>query len=303
MIINCEKCSSKFNLDETLLNKNGSKVRCSVCKSVFLVMPPEPEEDDSVDPSLEETVDLDAPSGFEEEADDTTADINADEDFDKAFEDVISEDILNEDFEQEAFEVKKAQEEKETEIAPEKAKRKSRKPGLILIIIIVAFVLILGAISIYLFKPGLLPGGPSGMKPPEQEDLTDTGNKRLDLLDIEGKFFESDKTGKLFIIKGKILNQYPNSRSHILLKGTILDDKSNPIDRKLAYAGNIFTEHELKDITIKEIEQRLKNKTGKNNSNIDVPSQESVPFMIIFYNLPDTLSEYEVETVSSSSGQ
>ena len=59
----------------------------------------------------------------------------------------------------------------------------------------------------------------------------------------------------------------------------------------------------MKDITIEEIEKKLKNKSGENNSNINVASQESVPFMIIFYNLPDSISEYVVETVSSSPGQ
>jgi predicted Zn finger-like uncharacterized protein len=40
MIITCEKCSSKFNLDEKLLKQTGSKVRCSKCKNVFTAYPP-----------------------------------------------------------------------------------------------------------------------------------------------------------------------------------------------------------------------------------------------------------------------
>ncbi len=295
MIINCEKCDSKFNLDENLLNQNGSKVRCSVCKNIFIVMPPEPEEGDILDPSLEETVDLDSPPVFEEADGFKMDDAKEDEDFDKAFEDALNEDIQQEETEEEEIE--------KPEIEPEKLKRKNRRPGLILVIIIAAFVLILGALSVYLFAPGLLPDGPSGMKPAEQEDLTDTGNRRLDIVDLDGSFFPTDKIGQLYVIKGKIINTYPQSRSHILIKGTIEDEKRNPIDRKLAYAGNIFTEHELKDITIEEIEKRLKNKSGKNNSNIDVAPQEAVPFMIIFYNLPESISEYVVETVSSSPGQ
>ena len=295
MIINCEKCDSKFNLDETLLNENGSRVRCSVCKNIFLVMPPKPEEEDVLDPSLEETVDLDSPPAFEESDEFNMDDAGTDENFDKAFEDALNEDIQQEEIEEE--------ETAELEPEIEKVKRKNRRPGLILAIIIAAFVLILGALSVYLFAPGFLPDGPSGTKSAEQEDLTDTGNRRLDIIDLEGNFFPTDKIGQLYIIKGKIINNYPQSRSHILVKGTIEDEKRNPIDRKLTYAGNIFTENELKDITIEEIEKKLKNKSGKNNSNIDVASQESVPFMIIFYNLPDSISEYVVETVSSSPGQ
>jgi predicted Zn finger-like uncharacterized protein len=40
MIITCENCSTSFKLDESLLNRAGSKVRCSNCKTVFLAYPP-----------------------------------------------------------------------------------------------------------------------------------------------------------------------------------------------------------------------------------------------------------------------
>ena len=40
MIITCEKCNAKFNLDENLLKQTGSKVRCSKCQNIFLAYPP-----------------------------------------------------------------------------------------------------------------------------------------------------------------------------------------------------------------------------------------------------------------------
>lgn len=131
----------------------------------------------------------------------------------------------------------------------------------------------------------------------------DVGNRRLDIIDIDGSFFSNSKIGQLYIIKGKIENNYPQSRSYILMKCTIEDSERSPIVRKLFYAGNTFTEQELKDISIKEIEDSLKNKSGRNNSNIDIAPDESVPFMVVFYNLPDNISEYVVETVSSSPGR
>ena len=65
MIIRCEECKSEFNLDETKLKENGSKVRCSVCESVFTVYPIKPDEvpEEDIVPadSFEETVALDSP--------------------------------------------------------------------------------------------------------------------------------------------------------------------------------------------------------------------------------------------------
>jgi predicted Zn finger-like uncharacterized protein len=64
MIITCEACSTKFNLDESLLKPSGSKVRCSKCKTVFTAYPPEPEEEQVLpeveqDPEITSDDDLD----------------------------------------------------------------------------------------------------------------------------------------------------------------------------------------------------------------------------------------------------
>ena len=40
MIITCEKCSTRFYLDETLVSDEGAKVRCSVCQNIFTAFPP-----------------------------------------------------------------------------------------------------------------------------------------------------------------------------------------------------------------------------------------------------------------------
>lgn len=77
MIITCEKCDIRFNLDESLLKPSGSKVRCSKCKHVFTAYPPmpekEPEETQEDVPDLESDDDLDF-SGLEQmlESDDSS---------------------------------------------------------------------------------------------------------------------------------------------------------------------------------------------------------------------------------------
>ena len=39
MIVSCEKCGTHFQLDESLLKRTGSRVRCSVCKHLFTAYP------------------------------------------------------------------------------------------------------------------------------------------------------------------------------------------------------------------------------------------------------------------------
>ena len=42
MIITCEECNTSFNLNESLLKKTGSKVRCSKCQHIFVAYPAPP---------------------------------------------------------------------------------------------------------------------------------------------------------------------------------------------------------------------------------------------------------------------
>ncbi len=45
MIIQCDKCSTKFRLDDSRITANGVRVRCTKCQNVFVVTPPPPAEE------------------------------------------------------------------------------------------------------------------------------------------------------------------------------------------------------------------------------------------------------------------
>ncbi|MGB9736147.1 MAG: DUF3426 domain-containing protein [bacterium] len=44
MIVICDKCNTKYKLDDTLLTEDGVKVRCSKCGNTFIVKKPKPED-------------------------------------------------------------------------------------------------------------------------------------------------------------------------------------------------------------------------------------------------------------------
>ena len=48
MIVTCASCFTKFNLDESKIPPQGAKVRCSRCKHVFFVVPPEAPKEEIV---------------------------------------------------------------------------------------------------------------------------------------------------------------------------------------------------------------------------------------------------------------
>ena len=347
MIIECKKCNSLFRLDEGLLREDGSKLRCSVCKHVFISYPPglEPVADEkprSVDQSLGETVTLDSPPVLEEQEGEPLLEDVEDADFESTFDDeAVTKRIQagpadrfseQEDLE-EGFRLEMDyQEEEEFEPEPERVKPAAEKPRKLepkpkpeptrkpaqdvspkakrggrskapLLIVVILLLLGGGAGAIVYFAPELVPEKLAFLKVAPKREPADPGVVRLRFTSVSGSFVQNTEAGQLFVIRGAISNNYATTRSYVLVKGSILDDKGKVVKTKVAYAGNVFTENELQNLTKEQIDQGLRNRAGRGNANVNIQPQSSVPFMIVFEELPDNLSEFTVEPVSSSPGQ
>jgi predicted Zn finger-like uncharacterized protein len=339
MVIECKQCGSKFKLDEGLLREEGSKVRCSVCKSVFKVYPkgmvPKVDEKGKVlDQSLGETVNLDTHPTLEEQRPEPLLEDTFEAELAKALQEesetkrietrspdqIPEEEELRFDFEEGIKGGPEAQvapatplprelgKKPEAPIKPEKAVAKKRRKGglprFLMIVLIVVLLLTGGAAVLLYFAPEQVPEfltsclGVAG-KP----EVKDPGVRRLSFKNVSGKFYQSSKAGTLFCIQGTVFNNYTGSRSFIRVKGSLLDERGIAVKQKLAFAGNTFSENELKDMSLEQINQGLADRAGKGNANVNVKPQASVPFMIVFEELPDNLSEFTVEAVSSAAGQ
>lgn len=336
MIVQCESCQSKFNLDEALIKEEGTKVRCSLCKSVFTVYPSQPETDgeqavvQDLNEELEETVALDSPPVFDQEEEEFPGlEEDSATDFDQAFQEAIEEEGLVEvglaepageeetDIEEALGRAEKIEEDLslgdqkvqgrkvKIEKAPARApgKKKSGTSKLFLSILFIILFLIIACGAVYFFLPKYLPGFLSSQKPVPTETLTDQGVKNLTFKEVSGSFIQSEVAGRRFVVRGRVLNNYPDPRSYVLVKAEILDEKDQVIRRKLAYAGNVFTENELKNMPMTEIDKILKDRMGRNQMNLNIMPKADVPFMVIFEDLPRNLSEFSVEAVSSSPGE
>jgi len=163
--------------------------------------------------------------------------------------------------------------------------------------------LLLGTALIIFFKaPDFIPDSLSFLKPIKKQEITDIGVSQLSFKKVTGSFVEN-KAGQLFVIKGRITNNYSIKRSLILIRGSLLDNKGKAIISKLVYAGNSFTKKQIQETPIKELNKKLKNKLGTGKRNLNLKPKISIPFMIIFEGLPVNMSEFTVEAVSSSSGK
>jgi len=318
MNITCEKCRTTFRLDENLLAREGSKVRCSICKHVFLAYPP---LTSTAEQEFEETITLDSPPLAHEEA------AEPPEDDETAFDQILEESLEEEEATPDELEEKEigvmegvsddevavmesgeeAEEEESFEetYEPEMVTASPRKKGSgfakVLITILIILLILAGGVAVLVYQaPQYLPSFLSFLKPVEKSAVLDKGIRRLSFKGVTGSFVKAKKAGSLFVIKGMVTNGYSKSRKFILIKGTILDDKGNVVRKKLAYAGNSFTKAELNKLTLPELEKAMKNRLGKDGKNENIPPDGSIPFTIIFEKLPENLSEFTVEAVSSS---
>ncbi|MDP6179082.1 MAG: DUF3426 domain-containing protein [Desulfatiglandales bacterium] len=326
MIIECDKCNSKYNLDANNLEEKGSKVRCSVCKYLFMAYPPKIESSEERAPyeppptPIAKTISLDISAEPDEEEAAIIGE-EGDTEMDRVFESAIesTEDIRNvilgkDDMEEtEDLPTSKkemvAQAERERgaqkvrgtgEPGPtDRFKKKSRSfPSPLSLWIIL--VLLGSVVAIYFWAPGLIPDSLSFLKPSKKDGSTDIGVRRLSFKSVTGSFVKSnEEEGSLFAIKGIITNNYPNIRSFISIKGSILDDRGQVVKSKVVFAGNIFTEKQIKGLPMEDIDKGLDNRYGKGRINFKIEPDRTVPFMIIFDKLSENISEFTVEAVSS----
>jgi len=335
MIITCEKCYAKFNLDENLLKQTGSKVRCSKCQNIFLAYPPvemerpvEPDKEmvgSEVEEEPEELLglELDTEPVAEETPEEPELEFEPEAiDQEELYEDEISaeEEITKEAKEESAetaalepqtdqleaeevekpleddAEIEKASITAEKETAPAEKKRISTP---VLIVLIIA-LLTGGAYGTYVVLKSMnikIPFISDLVEPAVQDEA---GNLKIIAFDITDKFIDNSKVGKLFIISGKVKNEYSGARSFIRVTGKLYA-KGKILSKSVTiYCGNVLSDQDLSTMDINSINKKLASRLGDNKSNINVKPGKLLPFIIVFPNIPDTIEEYTVEVAGSS---
>ena len=328
MIIECQKCKSTFEIDANLIKPNGSKVRCSVCQHTFVAHPSEPElfSETEINEEFQETLALDSSALAEQSS--AEADEAVDDEFEKLFDDSIDEDNIEtvnldeeppeetqkDPFVEEPPDVQTEQvihEEDRTDeflggaekIEPDKQDRrkpKSSKSRPFLAVLFILILILCGLLAIRQWAPHLIPESLSSLKPaPPKTVSSDLGVKRLVFKDVNGAFVESKELGRMFVIRGNVVNRYSQARSAVQIKGSILDDMGVIIKRKLVYAGNSLPDVQIKEMTLEQLNKIMGDQPGQGSRNQTIEPENSLSFMVIFENLPDNMSEFTVEAVKS----
>lgn len=168
--------------------------------------------------------------------------------------------------------------------------RKSRvKPVLVTILALI----ILGALAfggyMYFFGPEK---GPA---------VFDQGNLQIEMVpNPDYRFVNNETAGELLVVTGNVTNRYDQPRSFIQVKANLFNPAGQVIRSESAFAGNTISDSDLSSLTLETLKTQLANRGGDNNANVGLAAGQSVPFMVVFGNLPENMDEFNVEVVSSA---
>ena len=188
----------------------------------------------------------------------------------------------------------------EEEIAPIKKKKKKRSgKGLLFLLILV----LLGGAGYLFYAVSYM-----GIEIPYLSDYLNpkpkdpTGVLNLATLDINSKFIENEKSGRLFVVTGKVRNGKDTARRLIRLQGKLFTAGKVLAKTEFTYAGVSLKDQEISQQTIAEIKKSINNPSGPAATVKALPGQ-TIPFMLVFSDLPEGLDEFAIEVISSMQAQ
>lgn len=175
-----------------------------------------------------------------------------------------------------------------TELLPEMPSRRKTRLWIWLICLLV----LLGAAGagtwFYLYRD---------VQPQETGEEIAKKVERLTMRNVRQYNLLNEKVGKVFVIEGKVVNEFDTPRDFIELEGAIYDADKRVIESKKQLAGTQLSLFQLQVLTEKEMESFLHNKMEILANNTNIPPGGEAPFMILFYAPPDNVAEFGVKIV------
>ena len=125
---------------------------------------------------------------------------------------------------------------------------------------------------------------------------------QIDISDLRSQFVANQSAGNLFVVHGKAINNFNGARSTISVRGIIYDASGKVILQQTAFCGNPLDEAALRTLPYAKIEETMNNQFGDSLSNLNIDPGQSIPFTIVFRNIPDQVAEFNIELADSRPG-
>ena len=171
---------------------------------------------------------------------------------------------------------------------PSRRKTSSRR----LLLFLIPLLLIVGSIALWLYVPWPL-------KPKTVEKST--GIEQLLLVETRGYFVDNQKVGQLFVIQGRVRNEFPKPLRWIHLRAKIYTSDGQTARQLDFYAGNILSNQQLQNMPLEKLLAVVQTQPATKDRTQEIGSRQEVSFTAPFGDLPELtqLSDYSVEILAS----
>ena len=124
----------------------------------------------------------------------------------------------------------------------------------------------------------------------------------LALTDVRQYYVDNDRSGRLLVIEGRVVNGFAAPREMIELEASIYGPDKRTLKSRRFFAGVSLSFSLLKSMGMRELETLLSNKDEILTNNMNVASGGSVPFMTVFAAPSSPVAEFAVRVVGAREG-
>lgn len=265
MIVTCPQCDTFFSMPDELY-KPGRKARCSQCANVFRLPEAQPQAEETAGIVIEPPSEKSTPPKKER----------------RSLKDI-------------SF----GQQKRQTLI-------------FMLVLVICLAGIVYGGVMVYSSVFGSAPavssgGGGAGtegggdMSVEEQRLLQEqqARTSKIALVNVRQFIADNDHMQHIVVIQGEAVNEFPTPKEFIRVEAILYDAEKNVLARQEQMAGPSLTIFQLKVLTEKEMQAALNNRIAVLTKNVDVPTGQRVPFVMVFNSVPAGLKSFEVRVVDA----
>jgi hypothetical protein len=123
--------------------------------------------------------------------------------------------------------------------------------------------------------------------------------EKLTMRNVRQYYVTNEKIGPISVIEGKAVNGFPTPRELIEVEAALYGQDKNALVSKKQYAGASLSLFQLQVLGEKELDAFINNKLEVLANNTNIPPGGEVPFMVLFYNPPPTVTEFGVKIVDA----
>jgi len=185
-------------------------------------------------------------------------------------------------------------------LPPTARRRKSPLQGLIFFIVLLLLVIVGGAV--YFYWQGSIPELTSLVDRLTGQTAPPQASGQIRLEGLTSFYVTNQEVGQMLVIQGKAVNDYPQPRSSLAVKGVLYNKEGKALLQQTVFCGNPLDQDALRKLPYAKIEESMNNPFGESLSNLNIAPDKAIAFTIVFRNLPADIAEFTVEAADSKPG-